>query len=60
MRILLTILILIPSYVMGQKEIIESVKLDSLIFEKINDCLITKGVDRFEAFDNSLMRGLSK
>jgi uncharacterized protein YkwD len=56
---ILTILILIPSYVMGQKEIIESVKLDSLIFEKINDYRISKGVDRFEAFDNSLMREFS-
>ena len=59
MRILLIILTLIPSYIMGQQEIIESIQLDSLIFEKINDYRISKGVDRFEAFDNSLMRNFS-
>ena len=59
MKFLLTILTLIPSYIMGQQEIIESIKLDSLIFEKINDYRISKGVDRFEAFDNSLMRNFS-
>ena len=37
MKILLILLTLIPSYIMGQKEIIESIKLDSLIFEKINN-----------------------
>ena len=59
MKILLIILTLIPPYIMGQQEIIESIKLDSLIFEKINDYRISKGVDRFEAFDNSLMRNFS-
>ena len=59
MRILLILLTLIPSYITGQQEIIESIKLDSLIFEKINDYRISKGVDRFEAFDNSLMRNFS-
>ena len=59
MKILLIILTLIPSYIIGHQEIIESVKLDSLIFEKINDYRNSKGVDRFEAFEDSLMREFS-
>lgn len=59
MKTLLIILALIPSYIMGQQEIIESIKLDSLIFEKINDYRNSKGVDRFLAFEDSLMRKFS-
>ena len=59
MRILLIILTLIPSYILGQQEIIESIKLDSLIFEKINDYRVSKAVDRFVAFEDSLMREFS-
>ena len=59
MKTLLTILALIPSYMMGQQEIIESIKLDSLIFEKINEYRISKGVDRFVSFEDSLMREFS-
>ena len=44
---------------MGQQEIIESIKLDSMIFEKINDYRVSKGVDRFVAFEDSLMREFS-
>ena len=44
---------------MGQQEIIESIKLDSLIFEKINDYRVSKGVDPFVAFEDSLMREFS-
>ena len=59
MKTLLIILALIPSYIMGQQEIIESIKLDSLIFEKINEYRSSKGVDRFVAFEDSLMREFS-
>ena len=59
MRILLILLTLIPSYITGQQEIIESIKLDSLIFEKINDYRVSKGVDPFVAFEDSLMRDFS-
>ena len=56
MKTLLTILTLIPSYIMGQQEIIQSVKLDSLIFEKINEYRLTKNVKPFVVFEDSLMR----
>ena len=59
MKTLLIILALIPSYIKGQQEIIESIKLDSLIFEKINDYRNSKGVDSFVAFEDSLMRQFS-
>ena len=59
MRILLILLTLIPSYIMGQQEIIESIKLDSLIFEKINDYRVSKEVGPFVAFEDSLMRDFS-
>lgn len=59
MKILLILLTLIPSYIMGQKEIIESIKLDSLIFEKINNYRLRKGVNPFVAFEDSLMRDFS-
>ena len=59
MKFLLTILTLIPSYIMGQQEIIESIKLDSLIFEKINSYRLRKGVNPFVAFEDSLMRDFS-
>ena len=59
MRILLILLTLIPSYITGQQEIIESIKLDSLIFEKINDYRVSKGVNPFVAFEDSLMRDFS-
>ena len=59
MKTLLIILALVPSYIKGQQEIIESIKLDSLIFEKINDYRKSKGVDSFVAFEDSLMREFS-
>lgn len=59
MRILLILLTLIPSYITGQQEIIDSIKLDSLIFEKINDYRVSKGVNPFVAFEDSLMRDFS-
>ena len=59
MKTLLIILTLVPSYIKGQQEIIESIKLDSLIFEKINEYRNSKGVDSFVAFEDSLMREFS-
>jgi len=60
MKTLLTILTLIPLYIMGQQEIIQSVKLDSLIFEKINEYRLTKNVKPFVVFEDSLMRDYAK
>ena len=60
MRILLILLTLIPSYITGQQEIIESIKLDSLIFEKINEYRLTKNVKSFIVFEDSLMRDYAK
>tara|TARA_B100001287_G_C22680220_1_gene529907 strand:- start:114 stop:722 length:609 start_codon:yes stop_codon:yes gene_type:complete len=59
MKTIIVILVFIPFYFFGQIEVVESIKLDSLIFNKINEYRKTKGVDDFEAFEDSLMRDFS-
>ena len=59
MKTLILLLSLIPICSFGQTETIESISLDSLIFEKINDYRESKGVDHFVAFEDSLMREFS-
>ena len=59
MKTIIVTLVFVPFYFFGQIEVVESIKLDSLIFNKINEYRKTKGVDEFEAFEDSLMRDFS-
>ena len=59
MKVVLIVLMIFPVCFLGQIEIIESIKLDSLIYEKINDYRFKKGVSKFIAFEDSLMREFS-
>ena len=59
MKKIIAILAFIPFCFFGQIKVVESIKLDSLIFQKINEYRKTKGVDEFEAFEDSLMREFS-
>tara|TARA_Y100000385_G_scaffold130677_1_gene135984 strand:+ start:503 stop:1042 length:540 start_codon:yes stop_codon:yes gene_type:complete len=59
MKTIIVTLVFIPFCFFGQIEIVESIKLDSLIFQKINEYRKNKGVEEFEAFEDSLMRDFS-
>jgi hypothetical protein len=59
MKAIIFLFAFIPSFFLGQVEIVESIQLDSLIFMKINEYRASKGVDPFVAFEDSLMRDFS-
>jgi hypothetical protein len=55
-KISLIIFIMLSLCSVSQIERIESIKLDSLIWKKINEYRISKGIPAFEIFEDSLMR----
>lgn len=59
MKKLIVLLTLLPLICFGQSNTIESIELDLLIYDKINAYRMSKGVDPFEAFEDSLMRAFS-
>lgn len=59
MKTIIVTFVFIPFYFFGQIEIVESIKLDSLIYQKINEYRASKGVAYFLAFEDSLMRDFS-
>ena len=59
MKKLIVLLTLLPLICFGQSNTIESIELDLLIYDKINAYRMSKDVDPFEAFEDSLMREFS-
>ena len=59
MKKLIVLLTLLPLICCGQSNTIESIELDLLIYDKINAYRMSKDVDPFEAFEDSLMRAFS-
>ena len=59
MKMLIVLLTLLPLICFGQSNTIESIELDLLIYDKINAYRMSKDVDPFEAFEDSLMRVFS-
>ena len=59
MKKLIVLLNLLPLICFGQSNTIESIELDLLIYDKINAYRMSKDVDPFEAFEDSLMREFS-
>lgn len=52
--------LLLANFAFSQKVVIESKKLDSLIFLKINEYRVSLGIKPFVAFEDSLMREYSQ
>ena len=60
MKIILTLFILVTSVFSYCQDTIQSNKLDSLIWEKINQYRESKGVPVFDSFEDSLMRQFTR
>ena len=59
-NLILISLLLLTGFTFSQKVVIESKKLDSLIFKKINEYRVSLRIKPFVAFEDSLMREYSQ